>query len=133
MPEPERWLIAAEDNLMASIELGNSGRWRSACSRAYYAAYNAGQAIIAALEPKAVPPRGNVRHADLPWELHKALSRIERVSRFQAELVRQSVVDAYNVRVQADYKPQNDLNRDHFAVAHRAAQQALRLARRVLQ
>lgn len=133
MPEPNRWLIAAEDNLMASIELGNAGRWRSACSRAYYAAHNAGQAIVAALEPEAIPPRGNVRHGELPRRLRRALARIDRMPQFQIELIRQSMIEAYNVRVQADYKPESDLNRRHFANSRRSAQQVLRLARRVLQ
>lgn len=133
MPEPEKWLIAAEDNLVASIELGNSGRWRSACSRAYYAAHNAGQAVVAALEPGAISSRGNLRHGELPWRLHRALAKIERMARPQVEVVRHSLAEAYNARVQADYRPESDIGREHFAIARRAAEQMLRLARRVLQ
>ena len=120
--------------MSACHESAGGGHWRSACSRAYYAAHNASHAIICHLDPEAIPPRGNFSHGELPGRLRRTLIASGlRMAGQQVELLRVGMRRAYRVRIQADYKPKPEVGPELFGGARRDAQRVLHVARRLMK
>lgn len=113
------WLHFAEENLDAAGSLRACGKYRSSVSRSYYAAHHAAHAIL--LANGVTPPlRGNWKHGELPGEIRSAV-RSSGGNAGWADYLHQCLQDAYNLRVQADYKPGQPVMDSHATEARRVA------------
>ncbi len=126
------WLRAAEENLDASHALRRDQRYRSAVSRAYYAAHHAVHAALLARGQKS-PERGNWRHSELPGELRASLRQSSPSNPQWADYFHSSIQNAYSLRIQADYKPANDVGDEHARESHRVATCLVKYALEVVQ
>jgi len=125
LTDAEIWLRLAGENIEASAVMRARGNFRSAVSRAYYAAHHAAHALLLASGVKAPSPRGNWKHGALPGEVRSSIRNAEgdvsQNARW-ADYFHQCLQDCYNLRVQADYKPFDTVDDAH-------ARDSLRLAR----
>ncbi|MGD9689278.1 MAG: HEPN domain-containing protein [Phycisphaerales bacterium] len=127
----KEWLEFAEENLEAAAGLRGQGKFRSAVSRAYYAAHHAAHALLL-MSGVAPPSRGNWKHGELPGEVRAAVrSRGGNVQ--WADYLHQCLQVAYNLRVQADYKPGQLVGDVHAAEARRVAFAVAQKARESLR
>ena len=135
MKQTHAWMGLAESAITAAAAV-RSEHPRSSVSRAYYSAFAACHALLAHLRPEmAWPGRANFKHGELPGELRWTLQHKFRrgLSVFQADVYRDCLEETYNLRRQADYKPDRVITADHAEDAVERAGQIVRLARGVIQ
>ncbi len=111
------WTAMARENLIAAKSLSADARWRSAVSRAYYAAYCA---VTVELEGRANFPGGrqNPSHDQLPKLILNSLSDISVPDR---QNMKRAAVRLYRKRIAADYRPGEHVGAEESLVAIRDA------------
>jgi uncharacterized protein (UPF0332 family) len=116
------WSTMARDNLVAAKSLLADARWRSAVSRAYYAAYSV---VTGRLEGRASFPHGrqNPRHDNLPKLILNYLSDVHLADRRK---VKTAAFRLYRKRIAADYRPHEEIGAEEARVAVRDASFVLR-------
>ncbi len=116
------WKEISRENLVAAKSLSQHSRWRSAVSRAYYAAY---AAVAGALEGKADFPDG--RHGPSHDRLPQLVMTYVTDLRFYE---RTKVVKAarrlYRQRISADYVPPDKVESEETRIAVQDATMILR-------
>jgi uncharacterized protein (UPF0332 family) len=102
------WKEISRENLVAAKSLSQDARWRSAVSRAYYAAY---AAVAGALEGLAQYPEGRhgPSHDRLPKLVMTYLTML-RIS--ERRRVAAAAVRLYRRRIAADYRPLESVDDD---------------------
>jgi uncharacterized protein (UPF0332 family) len=95
------WDEIGRENLVAAKSLSQDARWRSAVSRAYYAAYSA---ITSALEGNAAFPEGRFgpSHDKLP---KLVMANAIGLRFFERAKVVKAARRLYRQRIAADYEP----------------------------
>jgi hypothetical protein len=127
------WLAVSTDQFDAGECLLRDGLRRGAVSRFYYAAYSACQAIALHFDPSILSRQHrNVPHRDLPGEMHRRLARVPGIQLFRRNLLRTSLVSAAGLRIDADYRPQAEIDDRATDIAKRAAAEWRRVARKVV-
>lgn len=96
----------ATENMEAARLLFDQKKWRSAISRAYYAAFASAHAIGLHAGEKPRPPFGTWTHRSLPGVLHQGIRRIAGEDRrsLRSVLVRH-LEQVQRMRGIADYQP----------------------------
>lgn len=123
------WLCTAKDGLRAARECAEQGRWRSACSRSYYAAHNAAHAVVAHFDPAVSDQPRSIAHGELPAALFRSAKKVS--SRAFADTLRVGLTEAYNARVTSDYRPQDIVDSEAYSSAHAAAARLVTFAQRL--
>lgn len=121
----------AIDNLEAAHELKKGGRFRSAVSRAYYAAFAAGHALGLHAGAKPRASEQTWEHARLPNVVHQCLLPVVR-DRHLALSVKQYLVECRRLRVQSDYIPLSVVDRQTVDKALHLARKFVGTVRRVV-
>ncbi len=103
----EKWWRMAQGSLAAAQALGPLGEFRSAASRAYYAAYQAATALL--LYTKRVPPEGREAwgHEATPDLLNDTPSAV--LSLTTRRSLTKRLEELYQVRLVADYRGEEDV------------------------
>jgi uncharacterized protein (UPF0332 family) len=111
------WLAMARENLVAAKSLLTDARWRSAVSRAYYAAYGE---VTGKLEDKVSFPAGlyGPSHDNLPKLILNSLSAISLAERRRIKL---AAIRLYRQRIAADYRPGEYVGAEEAGIAVRDA------------
>ena len=125
------WLALAEGSMMA----GNAAMetdMRSAASRYYYAAFQAGHAIAvrSGLEPR--PGFGTWSHLKLPAVVYHGLSARLGAHRATADALREKLESARTIREAADYEPTGPFEGESVGRTQRAAVDLIRMAKKVM-
>jgi HEPN domain-containing protein len=127
MATARQWLEEARRNLHSAVTLASDTQWRSAVSRAYYAAHNGAHAVLCHLDSHYEQAKRSIRHAELPgkvrWELRRWPDRV-----WHADLLHHSLVKAYRLRVNADYKPGVAVGQGAYDLTRTAASRIVILA-----
>jgi len=103
---PDPWKCAAVDNYGAAIELKKCRRWRSAVSRAYYAAYSQLSGRLRELDVSMPAGREGPSHGSLPDLVKSNLTILRAQDRPR---LASRLRDLYRLRVVADYWPSVEL------------------------
>jgi len=95
------WQQISRENLVAAKSLSQDARWRSAVSRAYYAAY---ASVCGALEGLATYPKGRFgpSHDLLP---KLVMTYVTTVSMWDRRRIATAAHRLFERRLVADYKP----------------------------
>ena len=111
------WDQISRENLLAAKSLSQDSRWRSAVSRAYYAAY---ASVSGALEGLAQFPRDRYgpSHDLLPILV---MTYLTTIGFFDRRKVAAASRRLYRYRIAADYEPPMTVDRDFAATALRDA------------
>jgi uncharacterized protein (UPF0332 family) len=119
----ETWKEIAQANLVAAKSLAMDARWRSAVSRAYYAAY---AAVAGRLEGLASYPDGRFgpSHDLLP---QLVLTYLTYLGKFDRRLVASAAKRLYRQRIAADYEPPITVELEESRAALRDASLILRI------
>ena len=131
MASKEQWLVVAVDSLESASALSERERWRSAVSRSYYAAHAAAHALVVHFEPARGDAPRSIRHVDLPPTLRGCLRRLPN-SLPLARLAHDELVEAYNLRIVADYKPGLPIDSPAYDQARKAAARMIYSAKKVI-
>jgi uncharacterized protein (UPF0332 family) len=120
------WSDMARDNLVAAKSLLADARWRSAVSRAYYAAYSA---VTGKLKGRASFPRGrqNPSHDNLARLIMNYLTEFAVSERRQMMAAARRL---YRTRIAADYKPGEEVGVQEARIAVRDASFIVRTVER---
>lgn len=107
------WQDLGQDCFNAAGELRRHGRWRSAISRAYYAAYSR---IVQGLIARGVtmPARGNPSHVSLP---SLVVIHLVDLSHARRSSLAAAVRRLYRLRLAADYQPATDVGEPDWRFA----------------
>jgi uncharacterized protein (UPF0332 family) len=116
------WTTVATDNYRAASTLADARNWRSAVSRAYFAAYARASAALVEAKVTMPPTREGPSHRGLPSLINRTLGRLGGGRWRLIGLVH----GLYNLRVAADYRPS-------VSVESGDARQALRMMADVFQ
>lgn len=119
------WRQMGLDSLLAAKQLLDAARYRSAVSRAYYAAYAAATAELAGIKAVTFPNANNPRHAALPRLLADHLPPPRFDERLRRDLKRE-MENLRKAREHADYVPT-------VSVGKQEATRAVKSASRVFQ
>jgi hypothetical protein len=118
MDAAEAWMNVARTNHHDAGRLMRGESWRSSISRSYYCAYSAAHAIVTHLDA-SLSSRGNLSHRRLPLVLRSVLIRSlgASIKRRRAMMYQQGLLDAYGLRLSADYVPMMTIGRQEAKVA----------------
>lgn len=107
------WSAMVRENLVAAKTLLSDARWRSAVSRAYYAAYSA---ATGKMEGRASFPKGrqNPSHDYLPRLIMSYLSEVGVCDRRK---VSSAAIRLYRKRIAADYRPHEHIGAEDARLA----------------
>lgn len=128
----ERWRSLADGSQRAAASLvgaeNNEDGYRSATSRAHYAAFSEATALM--VELGCVPPTGwmHWKHRDLPPRLKVAMEAANRNSKIVKEVLR-LLRASYSMRIDADSRPGRTVDRAVAREALRVASGIRRLFR----
>jgi uncharacterized protein (UPF0332 family) len=108
-----KWSEISRENLIAPKSLSQDARWRSAVSRAYYAAY---AAVAGALEGLAQYPKGRFgpAHDQLPKLIMTYLTELEFFERARVVKLARRL---YRQRIAADYEPPQRVDLEEARIA----------------
>ncbi len=125
--------MAAKENLESALELQSQQLFRSAGSRAYYAAHNACQGIVTHLEPDAMTGRwASLSHERLPGQTRHSLGRIGKYKQLR-ELLWEDLKASCRVRIAADYRPQEQVECRMISRSMRTARQSIGVLEQLLK
>lgn len=132
MASASAWLRSAESCFSSAARLASETSWRSACNRAYYAAHNGAHAVLAHMDATVASAQRSVPHGELPAKLYRMVRADLFLGELGADLLRRRLIDAYNIRVEADYKPEVTIDSTKFGVVRSPARQIVEFARRLI-
>jgi hypothetical protein len=124
-----QWLAAAHESYRAAETAFDKGMFRSSASRAYYALYQAGTALM--LHLGEVPPsQGNWSHPRLATLFEGGPAR--RLFGRKAILYKNACIRTYAARIVADYAPWRRLDASDSRQARRWARMVMNRAIEVI-